>query len=70
MRERLASVSFSLDGVRAETHDGLRGPKSFREVLEGMTMVRESPPALLFENGDHHCEPGRALPSSPYWEPG
>jgi MoaA/NifB/PqqE/SkfB family radical SAM enzyme len=43
VRERLASVSFSLDGVRAETHDGLRGPKSFREVLEGMTLC-----------GNHH----------------
>jgi MoaA/NifB/PqqE/SkfB family radical SAM enzyme len=38
VRERLASVCFSLDGVRAETHDGLRGPKSFREVLEGITL--------------------------------
>ena len=43
VRERLASVCFSLDGVRAETHDGLRGPKSFREVLEGMTLC-----------GNHH----------------
>jgi MoaA/NifB/PqqE/SkfB family radical SAM enzyme len=40
LKERLASVSFSLDGVRAETHDGLRGLKSFREVLEGMTLCR------------------------------
>jgi pyruvate-formate lyase-activating enzyme len=38
VRERLSSVCFSLDGVRAETHDGLRGPKSFREVIEGMTL--------------------------------
>ncbi len=43
VRERLASVCFSLDGVRADTHDGLRGPKSFREVLEGMTLC-----------GNHH----------------
>jgi pyruvate-formate lyase-activating enzyme len=35
VKERLASVCFSLDGSRAETHDGLRGPKSFREVIEG-----------------------------------
>lgn len=40
VKERLASVSFSLDGVRPETHDGLRGPKSFREVLEGMNLCR------------------------------
>jgi MoaA/NifB/PqqE/SkfB family radical SAM enzyme len=40
VQARLASVCFSLDGVRAETHDALRGPKSFREVLEGMTLCR------------------------------
>ena len=33
-------MSFSLDGARAETHDGLRGPKSFREVIEGATLCR------------------------------
>jgi MoaA/NifB/PqqE/SkfB family radical SAM enzyme len=40
VKARLTSVTFSLDGVRAETHDGLRGPKSFREVLEGATLCR------------------------------
>jgi hypothetical protein len=40
VKERLASVCFSLDGVRAKTHDGLRGPKSFREVWEGMNLCR------------------------------
>ena len=40
VKERLLSVSFSLDGARAETHDGLRGPKSFREVIEGATLCR------------------------------
>ncbi len=40
VKERLASVSFSLDGARVETHDGLRGPKSFREVIEGTTLCR------------------------------
>lgn len=40
VKERVASVGFSLDGARAETHDGLRGPQSFREVLEGMTLCR------------------------------
>ena len=40
VKERLVSVCFSLDGARAETHDGLRGPKSFREVIEGATLCR------------------------------
>jgi MoaA/NifB/PqqE/SkfB family radical SAM enzyme len=40
VKERVASVGFSLDGARAETHDGLRGPKSFREVVEGMALCR------------------------------
>ncbi len=40
VKERLASVCFSLDGARAATHDGLRGRKSFREVVEGMTLCR------------------------------
>jgi pyruvate-formate lyase-activating enzyme len=40
VKERLTSVCFSLDGARAETHDGLRGPKSFREVIEGLTLCR------------------------------
>jgi MoaA/NifB/PqqE/SkfB family radical SAM enzyme len=40
IKEGLASVCFSLDGARAETHDGLRGRKSFREVMEGMTLCR------------------------------
>lgn len=40
VRERLASVSFSLDGAQAATHDGLRGPKSYREVIEGATLCR------------------------------
>ncbi len=37
----LASVCFSLDGATAATHDALRGPKSFREVLEGLTLCRQ-----------------------------
>jgi len=40
VKDRLVSISFSLDGARAATHDGLRGPKSFREVLEGATLCR------------------------------
>jgi hypothetical protein len=41
-----------------ETHDGLRGPKSFREVIEGATLCR-----------NHHASgvpsPGRRRPSPP-----
>ncbi len=40
VKERLASVCFSLDGARAKTHDALRGPKSYREVLEGMALCQ------------------------------
>jgi MoaA/NifB/PqqE/SkfB family radical SAM enzyme len=40
VKERLVSVSFSLDGARAATHDGLRGPRSFREVIEGATLCQ------------------------------
>ncbi len=40
VKERLLSVSFSLDGAGAATHDGLRGPKSFREVIEGAALCR------------------------------
>jgi MoaA/NifB/PqqE/SkfB family radical SAM enzyme len=40
VKGRLASVCFSLDGARAATHDGLRGPKSFREVMEAMNLCR------------------------------
>ena len=38
VKERVASVCFSLDGALPATHDGLRGPKSYREVLEGMAL--------------------------------
>ncbi len=38
VKERLASVTFSLDGAKPATHDGLRGPKSFREVIEGAAL--------------------------------
>jgi len=40
VKEHAASVCFSLDGARAATHDGLRGPKSFLEVIEGATLCR------------------------------
>jgi MoaA/NifB/PqqE/SkfB family radical SAM enzyme len=40
VRESLTAVYFSLDGAQAKTHDGLRGPKSFREVIEGITLCR------------------------------
>lgn len=40
VKERLLSVCLSLDGAQPETHDGLRGPKSFREVFEAATLCR------------------------------
>jgi MoaA/NifB/PqqE/SkfB family radical SAM enzyme len=40
VKERLVSVCFSLDGARAKTHDAIRGPKSFREVIEAVTLCR------------------------------
>ncbi len=41
VKERITYVGFSLDGATAKTHDGLRGPKSFREVIEGVVLCRE-----------------------------
>ncbi len=40
VRARLVSVCLSLDGARPETHDGIRGPKSFREVIEAMILCQ------------------------------
>ncbi len=40
VQPKLTSVCFSLDGARAESHDGLRGAKSFREVIDGITLCR------------------------------
>jgi pyruvate-formate lyase-activating enzyme len=39
-REKLTAACFSLDGVSPETHDALRGPGSFREVLEAATLCK------------------------------
>ena len=39
-REKLTGVCFSLDGTTPETHDALRGPGSFREVLEAATLCK------------------------------
>jgi MoaA/NifB/PqqE/SkfB family radical SAM enzyme len=39
-REKLETVCFSLDGTTVETHDALRGPGSFREVLEAATLCK------------------------------
>ncbi len=50
VKERLASVSFSLDGAQADTHDGLRGPKSFREVIEGAALCRNHRLPLYFKS--------------------
>jgi MoaA/NifB/PqqE/SkfB family radical SAM enzyme len=40
IREGLTEVCFSLDGATPETHDALRGPGSFREVMEAATLCR------------------------------
>jgi sulfatase maturation enzyme AslB (radical SAM superfamily) len=39
-REKLTVVCFSLDGARPESHDALRGPGSFREVVEAATLCQ------------------------------
>jgi len=40
VKERVQSVCLSLDGAGPETHDALRGPKSFREVIEALNLCR------------------------------
>lgn len=44
-RERLGFITFSLDGVREETHDRLRGKGSYRRVVQAITicMIKEIP---------------------------
>jgi MoaA/NifB/PqqE/SkfB family radical SAM enzyme len=37
-REKLTGICFSLDGAKPETHDALRGPGAFREVVEAITI--------------------------------
>jgi sulfatase maturation enzyme AslB (radical SAM superfamily) len=39
-REKLSVVCFSLDGASPETHDALRGPGSFREVVKAATLCQ------------------------------
>jgi sulfatase maturation enzyme AslB (radical SAM superfamily) len=39
-REKLKGVCFSLDGSKPETHDALRGPGSFREVIEAVGLCQ------------------------------
>jgi MoaA/NifB/PqqE/SkfB family radical SAM enzyme len=38
---RLRGVCFSLDGARAETHEALRGPGTFQEVLAAATLCKD-----------------------------
>jgi MoaA/NifB/PqqE/SkfB family radical SAM enzyme len=40
IRENLTEVCLSLDGAKPETHDALRGPGSFREVVEAATLCQ------------------------------
>ena len=37
-RERLGFITFSLDGVREETHDSLRGKGSYRRVMQAISI--------------------------------
>jgi MoaA/NifB/PqqE/SkfB family radical SAM enzyme len=37
-RERLAGITFSLDGARESTHDGLRGKGSYRRLMKAMSV--------------------------------
>lgn len=39
-QEKLTTVCFSLDGATPETHDALRGPGSFREVIEAAALCK------------------------------
>jgi pyruvate-formate lyase-activating enzyme len=39
-REKLTEVCLSLDGSRPESHDALRGPGSFREIIEAATLCK------------------------------
>jgi hypothetical protein len=50
IRERLLEVCFSLDGSRPETHDALRGPGSFREVVEAATLCHLKGIPLSFKS--------------------
>jgi pyruvate-formate lyase-activating enzyme len=40
VRPRVKEVCLSLDGVRAETHEALRGPGAFQEVLTAATLCQ------------------------------
>lgn len=37
-RDALTGLTFSLDGARRSTHDGLRGPGSYRRLLQAMSV--------------------------------
>lgn len=41
IREKLSVVCLSLDGATPESHDALRGPASFREVVEAATLCQD-----------------------------
>jgi MoaA/NifB/PqqE/SkfB family radical SAM enzyme len=40
IRDKIDSVGFSLEGARAETHEALRGPGSFQEVLTAAALCQ------------------------------
>jgi AdoMet-dependent heme synthase len=43
---RLATLSISLDGARAEEHDAIRGPGAFERAVEGIRLVRAKAPSV------------------------
>jgi MoaA/NifB/PqqE/SkfB family radical SAM enzyme len=49
-REKLTGVCISLDGAKPETHDALRGPGSFREVIEAATICEHEKISLAFKS--------------------
>jgi MoaA/NifB/PqqE/SkfB family radical SAM enzyme len=49
-QKNLTVVCFSLDGASSDTHDALRGPGSFREVMEGAALCQLAELPLCFKS--------------------
>lgn len=54
-REKLTAVCFSLDGAGADTHDALRGPGSFAEVMDGASLCQLAGLPLCFKSVITNC---------------
>jgi MoaA/NifB/PqqE/SkfB family radical SAM enzyme len=50
IREKLKSACFSLDGARAETHEALRGPGGFQDVLTAASLCRAHHLPFVFKS--------------------